>query len=167
MKILFIRFSSIGDIVLATPVIRCVKQQLKDVEVHFLLKKSYAAVLEHNPYIDKKIFFEENESQIIEQLNNEKYDVVIDLQKNFRSLKIKRALSVKNFSFDKLNISKWIYVNFKINLLPKLHIVDRYMQAVKSLGVVKDGGGLDYFISTDDELVINQLPSSHQNVERQ
>ena len=163
MKLLFIRFSSIGDIVLTTPVIRCVKQQLKNVEVHFLMKKSYADVLENNPYIDKKIYFEENESLIIEQLKKEKYDVVIDLQKNFRSLRIKKALGVKSFSFDKLNIQKWILVNFKINFLPKLHIVDRYMQAVKSLGVVNDGNGLDYFISPDDEAVINQIPSSHKN----
>jgi ADP-heptose:LPS heptosyltransferase len=162
MKLLFIRFSSIGDIVLTTPVIRCVKQQVKDVEVHFLLKRSFEPVLKHNLYIDKFFFYEED-SDLIQTLKKEKYDVVIDLQKNFRSFKIKTALGVKNYSFDKLNIQKWLLVNFKINLLPKLHIVDRYMQAVKSIGVDNDEKGLDYFIAADDEKVLAELPSSHQN----
>jgi len=39
-KILVIRFSSIGDIVLTTPVIRCLKKQL-NVEVHYLTKTSF------------------------------------------------------------------------------------------------------------------------------
>jgi len=163
MKILVIRFSSIGDIVLTTPVIRCIKKQLPGVELHFLLKKSYEPVLKHNPYIDKRHFYDDNLSLTIAELKKERFDVVIDLQKNFRSLKIKLALGVKSFSFDKLNIEKWLLVNFKINRLPKIHIVDRYMEAVKSLGVVNDGGGLDYFISTDDETVISELPASHRN----
>src|ERR1041384_7425993 len=118
MKFLFIRFSSIGDIVLTTPVIHCVKQQVPGCEIHFLMKKSFASVLEHNPYIDKQILFEENLPELISLLKKENYDALIDLQKNYRSLKIKKSLGVNHFSFDKLNIKKWLFVNFKINLLP-------------------------------------------------
>ena len=103
MKILIIRFSSIGDIVLTTPVIRCIKQQVKGAEVHFLLKKSFEAVLENNPFIDKKHFYEDDLRKIIIDLKKENFDIVIDLQKNFRSFKIKSALGVKHFTFDKLN----------------------------------------------------------------
>lgn len=163
MKILFIRFSSIGDIVLTTPVIRCVKQQVKDAEVHFLLKNSYASVLENNPYIDKRFYFEDNISDIIESLRDENYDLVIDLQKNFRSLRIKQLLGIKNFTFSKLNIQKWMLVNFKINMLPEIHIVDRYMNSVKSLGVTNDGQGLDYFVTPADEAAIGRLPETHRN----
>ncbi len=163
MKILFIRFSSIGDIVLTTPVIRCVKQQVKDAEVHFLLKKSYASVLKNNPYIDKRFYFEDNISDIIESLRDENYDLVIDLQKNFRSLRIKQLLGVKSFSFGKLNFQKWLLVNFKINILPEIHIVDRYMKSVESLGVTNDGQGLDYFITPADEEAIHRLPETHRN----
>jgi ADP-heptose:LPS heptosyltransferase len=162
MKILIIRFSSIGDIVLTTPVIRCIKKQVPGVEVHFLMKKPYESVLQHNPYIDKKHFFEDDYRKIVVELKKEKFDLIIDLQKNFRSLKIKRSLGVKSFSFNKLNIQKWILVNFKINILPKVHIVDRYMETVKSLGVINDGEGLDYFISSEDERVISELPETHR-----
>ncbi len=163
MKILIIRFSSIGDIVLTTPVIRCIKQQVKDAEVHFLLKKSFEPVLENNPFIDKKHFYKDDLRKIISDLKKEKFDVVIDLQKNFRSFKIKSALGVKQFTFDKLNLQKWLLVNFKINFLPDKHIVDRYLESVKSLGVINDGGGLDYFITKKDEAVLNDLPPSHKN----
>ena len=52
MKFLIIRFSSIGDIVLTTPIIRCLKQQVPDAEVHFLTKESFHPVVEHNPNIE-------------------------------------------------------------------------------------------------------------------
>ena len=163
MKILIVRFSSIGDIVLTTPVIRALKKQLPDAEIHFLAKKTYAPVLEHNPYIDKRIYLEHDLGTIIARLKQEQYDVVIDLQKNLRSLRIRLALlRSKYFSFNKLNFKKWLLVRFKIDRLPRIHIVDRYMEAVSPLGVMNDEQGLDYFISAVDEAVLGDLPETHK-----
>jgi len=162
MKFLIVRFSSIGDIVLTSPVVRCLKQQVKDAEVHFLTKKSFAAVIQHNTFIDKKIYLEEELDELIPQLKNEKYDYVIDLHHNLRTLKLKRALGVKSFSFNKLNIEKWLMVNLKMNRLPDKHIVDRYMETVKSFGVVNDGKGLDYFITQEDGKAIERIPKIFQ-----
>src|SRR5258706_4615895 len=81
-KFLIVRFSSIGDIVLTTPVVRCLKQQVKDAEIHFLTKKTFAPLIEHNPFIDKKIFLEDKLSKLIPELRKEKYDCVIDLHHN-------------------------------------------------------------------------------------
>lgn len=161
-KILIIRFSSIGDIVLTTPVVRCVKQQVKDAEVHFLTKKSFASVIEHNPFIDRKIYLEGELAALIPELKQEKYDFVIDLHNNIRTLNLKSKLGVKSFSFNKLNIEKWLLVNLKMNRMPNVHIVDRYMETVKSLGVVNDGKGLDYFISQEDGNAIQKLPEEFQ-----
>ena len=55
MKLLIVRFSSIGDVVLTTPVVRCLKQQLPDVTIHFITKKAFLPVLVNNPYIDRVI----------------------------------------------------------------------------------------------------------------
>ena len=65
------------------------------------------------------------------------------------------------YSFNKLNTQKWIYTTFKINLMPEKHIVDRYMETVKSLGVVNDGLGLDYFIPEKDIVKDSDIPFSH------
>jgi ADP-heptose:LPS heptosyltransferase len=162
MKFLLIRFSSIGDIVLTSPVVRCLKQQVKDAEVHFITKKNFASVIEHNPFIDKKIYLEDDLDALIPQLKKENYDFVIDLHHNFRTLGLKRKLGVKSFSFNKLNIEKWLLVNLKINRMPAMHIVDRYMETVKSFGVVNDGKGLDYFIALEDGKAIDKLPQPFQ-----
>lgn len=161
MKILIVRFSSIGDIVLTTPVVRCVKQQLGGVELHFLTKEKFASVIRHNPYIDKLYTMDDELGEVIPQLKAENYDYIIDLHHNARTLRLKKALGKTSYSFNKLNWEKFLMVYFKINRLPAKHIVDRYMETVLPLGVKNDGKGLDYFISEKDEVIISStLPTA-------
>ena len=61
----------------------------------------------------------------------------------------KKTLGVEAYSFQKLNIEKWLLVNFKINKMPNIHIVDRYFEAAKMLGIINDNKGLDYFLPID------------------
>ena len=117
MKFLVIRFSSIGDIVLTSPVVRCLKSQVATAEVHYLTKKSFAPILKANPYIDKMHYLENDLQSMIELLQQEDFDYMIDLHHNLRTLKVKRALRKKSFSFDKFNIEKWVYVNLKWNVI--------------------------------------------------
>jgi ADP-heptose:LPS heptosyltransferase len=162
-KFLIIRFSSIGDIVLTTPVIRCLKQQYPDVEVHYVTKKAYKSLLENNPYIDKVFTLEKSLNDLVNQLKSEEYDYVIDLHNNLRTRIIKFRLGVKSFSFDKLNFQKWILVKFKKDIMPKIHIVDRYMKTVETLGVKNDNKGLDYFIPEKDEMPLDWIPENFRN----
>lgn len=157
-KILIVRFSSIGDIVLTTPVIRAIKKQVPGVEVHFLTKKQFAPILSSNPYIDKLFVLKPSLSQTVDELRNEKYNRVIDLHNNQRTFLMKTMLRVKTNAFPKLSYEKWLMVNFKINKLPNVHIVDRYMEAAMPLGIVNDGDGLDFFIDPKDEVDIQSLP---------
>lgn len=161
MKILIIRFSSIGDIVLTTPVIRCLKQQLPDAEIHYLTKYAYRAIVEYNPYLDKVHFLHDDILPVIEDLKKENFDYIIDLHHNLRTMKVKRALhKVPSYSFNKLNIQKWIFTALKINMMPDVHIVDRYMKTVQKLGVRNDGKGLDYFIPERDKVPDNDIPAA-------
>ena len=162
-KFLILRFSSIGDIVLTTPVIRCLKQQYPDAEVHYVTKKSYETLLENNPYIDKIFVLENGLNKMIKNLQSEHYDYVIDLHNNLRTTIIKLRLGVKSFSFDKLNLQKWLLVKFKKNLMPNVHIVGRYVNTVESLGVKNDNKGLDYFIPEKDEMPSDWLPENFRN----
>ena len=162
MKFLIIRFSSIGDIILTTPVIRCLKKQVPDTEVHVVTRHTFQSILEANPYIDKLHLHYDDLGETIERLKQESFDYVIDLHHNIRTLKVKSALGVKSFSFNKLNVQKWVYTNFKLNLLPPVHIVDRCMETVKSFGVKNDDEGLDYFIPGKDKIELHDLPLPHQ-----
>jgi len=162
MKILILRFSSIGDIVLTTPVIRNLKTQLDNAEIHFATKKSYLSILEANPYLSKIHLLENSTSELIKELKQEKFDFIVDLHNNLRTRQIKLALGVKSKSFQKLNVEKWLKVQLKIDRLPNVHIVDRYMDTVKELGVKMDALGLDYFIPHKDEVENNWLPEAFQ-----
>ncbi len=162
-KFLILRFSSIGDIVLTTPVVRCLKQQVPGAEIHYLSRKSFEPVLRHNPYIDRLWLFDSSPGELARELKEEKYDAVIDLHHNIRTLRLKWSLNRPAFSFNKLNLEKWLRVNLKWDRLPDVHIVDRYLKTVSSWGVLNDGKGLDYGISDSDRRVLDRLPESHRN----
>ena len=147
MKFLIIRFSSIGDIVLTTPVIRCLKKQVPNAEVHYLTKERFHCIVEHNPYIDKTHLLAHSWELMIHELKLEEYDYIIDLHHNVRTFRVKKVLANPSYSFNKLNIEKYIYVNLKWNTMPAVHIVDRYLKTVKSFGVKDDGAGLGLFYS--------------------
>lgn len=152
-KILVIRFSSIGDIVLTSPVVRCLKEQIPGAEIHFVTKAAFREVLEHNPYLHTLWSFKEDISELYEPLKAEKFDVLIDLHHNLRSLRLKQRLGVRSYRFNKLNIKKFLAVRLKMrNQLPDVHIVDRYLETVRPLGIKNDGKGLDYFIGPEAEM---------------
>lgn len=158
VKFLILRFSSIGDIVLTTPVIRCLKQQVEGAEIHFLTKSAFSAILNYNPYIEKILTLKENFSETISEIKEERYDYIIDLHNNVRTKRIKSRIGILSFSFNKLNIEKWLLVNFKINKLPNKHIVERYLETVKIFDIKNDNTGLNYFIPQTDEVNLKQLP---------
>jgi len=134
---------------------------MKEVEIHFLTKNNFREVLQHNPYLSKIHVIEKNISEIIELLKQEKFDYIIDLHHNLRSFGVKRQLKVKAFTIDKLNIEKWLLVNLKLNFLPKIHIVERYLKTVEKLGIKNDQKGLDYFIAEEEKISLSSLPSTH------
>lgn len=158
MKILILRFSAIGDIVLTSPVIRCLAEQ-QQADIHYATKSAFAAIPAQHPSIIKvfalgepainrseKVHYHPSMSGLLTLLKKEKYDYIVDLHHNLRTLQIKTALGIRSSSFNKLNLKKWLLVNTGINRLPDRHIVHRYMETVGSLGVQYDGKGLDFFM---------------------
>ena len=141
---------------LTTPVIRCLKNQI-GAEIHYLTKQNFRGIVASNPYVSRVWTIEKSVSEIIFDLKKEQFDIVIDLHKNLRSCQIKFALGVRSFSFYKQNVLKWLAVNFKMNSLPPVHIVDRYLKTVEKLGVKNDGQGLDFFIPEADDVDISSL----------
>ncbi|MEA3463206.1 MAG: glycosyltransferase family 9 protein [Bacteroidota bacterium] len=158
VKFLVVRFSSIGDIVLTTPVLRHLKQQVEDAEIHYLTKTVYAPLLEANPYVDRIHVFDEDIKACIRMLREESIDYVIDLHHNLRTARIKHGLRRIAFSVDKLNWKKWLYVNLKRDRMPDRHMVDRNLDTIRSFIEEQDDRGLDYFIPEKSEIDIQSLP---------
>ncbi len=155
LKILVVRFSSIGDIVLTTPVLRGLKNQLH-CELHFLTKETFVPLLEDNPRVNKIYSIQKNINEIVHSLKRENYDYIIDLHNNLRTFILKRKLGVKSYSFKKLNLQKWLLVNFKIDLLPKKHVVHRYWETVLPLGVHNDSLPGEFYIGHKDIVHIDK-----------
>ncbi len=142
-KILVIRFSSIGDIVLTTPVVRMLAKSGH--EVFYLTKARYTNLLENNPYIKKVYAFDASLPEVIASIRKDDMDYIVDLHRNLRTMRVKLALRKPGRSFRKLNFAKWLMVNFNIDILPSKHIVDRYLDAARKYIDFNDDEGLDYF----------------------
>lgn len=148
---------------MTTPVVRCLKNQIQDVEIHVLAKKKFSNLYKTNPYVDKVYEYDDSLKKNIQELKLENYDYIVDLQKNKRSVRVTRALRCPHSSFPKLNFKKFLLTAFKINTMPDIHIVDRYFKAVEKLGVKNDCQGLDFFISEKNDYPISELPVNFQD----
>lgn len=155
-KILIIRLSSIGDIILTTPVVRCLKKQYPDCQIHYLTKPSFENILKDNPYIHTVHNY--NDKNLLKNLQAQNFSYILDLHNNIRSFFIKKILKKPFKTVNKLNFQKWILVNFKYNCMPahNLHIVERYLQTINFLGVKNDNEGLNYFIPTQEQINIQE-----------
>jgi heptosyltransferase-2 len=155
-KILIIRLSSFGDILLTTPVIRSIKKINPGLQIDFVLKKEFFELLQFNPYITDIYKYSKNDNEIkslISTLAQNKYDLVIDLQNNFRSGKMTEFLKADVVRFRKNNLKKFLLVHFKTNKLKEAPPIPlRYAEAAE---VELDNDGLDFFT--------NCLPDSKLN----
>ena len=162
MKILVIRLSSMGDIIYTTPVVRCLKEQLPDAEIHFLTKPTFKYIYDNNPYLDKLLLLKPKLSDTIREIKSEKYDYLIDLHSNLRTSIIKARTGIRSSTYNKQRIRKWLSLKFNLKLVPPVHLVDRYMKTVEFLGVKNDGKPIDYYIK-NNYLLQDLLPDTHRS----
>tara|TARA_B100001059_G_scaffold160939_1_gene160472 strand:- start:751 stop:1746 length:996 start_codon:yes stop_codon:yes gene_type:complete len=147
-KVLVIRFSSIGDIVLTSPIIRALRSS--GFQVDYVVKKKFKNAIENNQNVDK-LFTLEQEG-LREELLTQKYSLVVDLQNNIKSLRLRKGLSDNIRVVNKENIKKLLLVRLGVDTLHNQHIVERYFKALDDLGIKEDGKGLDFHIPENFKL---------------
>ncbi|MBU0697417.1 MAG: glycosyltransferase family 9 protein [Bacteroidetes bacterium] len=147
-----------GDIIYTSPVIRCLKNQLENVEIHYLTKPAFKFLLDENPYLHKLHLLKPKLSETIKALKAENFDDVIDLHSSLRSLLVKVSLGVKSSTYQKERLKKWMAIKLKINKVEPIHLVDRYLKAVAFLGIKNDGMPIDYFLPNDVKGIEEILP---------
>lgn len=153
-KLLIIRLSSLGDILLTTPLIRSIKKINPEIDVDFVLREEYRDILIHNPHI-RRVFTYANskfeKQNLFNKLISENYELAIDLHNNLRTKEFLRLLKCRVLKFDKRNIDKFFLVRFKINRMRNApSIPERYSQTID--GSILDGEAL--------EIVTNKNPDS-------
>ncbi len=163
MKVLIIRFSAFGDLVLLSPVIRCLYQQIPGLEIHLLTKKKYAEATLASPYISKFYYYNNNSFELLQQLKMEDFDFVLDMHNNLRSFVFRNVVGGKKMALlKKYSWHKWKMVKSKKSNIKIPHIVDRYFEVAKLLNIKNDGLGLDFFIPKNEENVSKNLPEAFQ-----
>jgi lipopolysaccharide heptosyltransferase II len=132
-KILIIRLSSLGDILLTTPIIRALSQHFNKAKIDFIIREEYTDTLRYNNKISNLLLYtNDNVVHLKDEVKESEYDLIIDLQNNFRSRNITAKTSGKIYRFKKPTWKKLLLVWFKINLLKNgKSIIKRYAETAK------------------------------------
>ena len=151
-KILLIRLSSIGDIVLTTPVIRLLRQKYPEAQIDYLVKSRFAELLQNNPHLTRVLEFPEPGNlgvlrAIWHDIHQQKYNAIIDLHKNVRSLILsvcqKQEIKAR---FRKHGWRRTLLVKFGLDVYAKeSSVMLRYIETTASLGITDDGEGTELF----------------------
>ena len=152
-KILCIRFSSIGDIILTSPIIRALKKRYPDAEIHIVTKAQNAQLWAANPYVHHVHAYQGNLWSLANELRKIGFDAIVDLHKNVRSFLLSALLLKIPYQINKFTAERKHWVKTKINTLPQKHIVDRNFDALVKLDIKNDPEGLDFFIPKDQEII--------------
>lgn len=135
---------------MTTPIIRCVKQQL-EAELHYVTASKYSSLLEGNIHLDKIHHFDTDWTEIKDELKAEDFNLVIDLHKVTKSIRLGSFLNKPVIQFNKATLAKWLELKFRINRLPKGHLIDRFFEGVEHIKVTNDGKGMELFVDERSE----------------
>jgi len=132
-KILVVRLSSMGDIVLTTPLLKALKRRFPQAKIAFLTKRQYRDLLLHNPDLDEIFTWEDD----LSSLRRERFDLFLDLQANLKSLLLLplRLKASRRIRYKKRHLSRWALTRFKWIPFHPIHTVDLYLRALAPLGV--------------------------------
>ncbi|MBI4429778.1 MAG: lipopolysaccharide heptosyltransferase II [Ignavibacteriales bacterium] len=151
-KTLVIRFSSVGDIVLSTPLLRVLRKRFPQGQIDYVTKKEYAELVRSNHNLN--LTYELDASGGFQELRRlkrrimeEKYDLVVDIHNSIRSRYLRSFLGTQTAVVDKRELERHLLVKFKRNLYKEVvSVADRYIECVEEFGVEKDGEGLELYI---------------------
>ncbi|MDR0940990.1 MAG: glycosyltransferase family 9 protein, partial [Bacteroidales bacterium] len=145
MKILIFRLSAIGDIVLTTALLRNVRKTFPDAQIDFVVKKQFASLLDSIPYVSNVYEFDSKKGlkglfALRKTLAACKYDVLLDIHKNWRSWFVTSSIHGKRYAYKKMVFKRSLLVKFKIDWYkPPRPVYLRFLDAAQALGVGNDG----------------------------
>lgn len=157
-KTLIIRFSSVGDIVLSSLLLRVLRKRFPDSHIDFLTKPEYAALVRNNPHISRVIEFQGNGGMselgtLRSALMRTGYDLVLDIHGSVRSRFVCAGFPLVR-RVRKRKIARFLLVNAKWDVYEWYggapSIAERYLETAAEWGVVNDGEGLEVFFTEDD-----------------
>jgi len=169
-KILIIRLSSIGDILLTSPFIRQTRIAFPQAQIDFIVKKQFSELLAFNPHIDQVYTLDtvkENEemAELRKKIKKNEYDYIFDLHNNFRSNRLTSGQSKKTIRKDKFKRALLVYAG--LNRYKQITPIPlRYLQSGLQAGIKDDGNGLDLFWPDRYEHLADQIVGQMKAVKK-
>jgi len=158
LKILILRMSSIGDIVLAFPFIRLLRKKFPEVRIDFVVKKEYEELLKSNRNISSIYSFNSQKGfkelkKLKKKIKQERYTYIFDIHRSLRSYYLRKFSGAKKvFLYKKYRIRRWLLIRLKLNLFNKITPVYKaYINSARKMGLVDDKLGFDFNI--DDRYI--------------
>ena len=151
---------TIADVVFATPIIRALKVQLDELELHILADLTAAFTLDENPYVDNIHFPTGSTWKNYRRLKREKFDIVVNLREGLNSKFLTLLLNAKTYALKSNRWKEWLMINLKIDQLSNHHLVHRMFEGLSKLPIKPDELGLDYFIPDKDKVAKDWLPEA-------
>jgi heptosyltransferase-2 len=121
-NILLIRFSSLGDLVLTTPIYRELRKIYPDSRLTLLTSEGFGRVLENNPHLDEIIYHHRKETRndlenLIDQLRLQKFDLIYDIHNSLRSRWIgwqlkRHAPNPEHWLIEKRTLTRELQIRF-------------------------------------------------------
>lgn len=147
---MIIRFSSLGDVILISPVIK--KLFVSGYEVDVLTKKKYNEILKLNPEITNILLLDDYKSlwALIKIIKSKNYYRIIDLHRNLRTFIIKLFFSFKTIVYKKYRLRRFFLVRFKLNFLKSNSVIKNYLNSLTKLNIVIKSN--DYFYKLKYEI---------------
>jgi len=157
-KILVIRLSSIGDILLTTPLLRILRRRFPKARIDFVIKSRFAELLRHNPHLNELLVLDtetafEGLQELRRRIRTTGYDLVIDIHQNFRSLFLRFGLpGTRIVTHNKMLLRRFLLVHMRLNLFGRIvPIYQRYIRAMAPWGLQDDGAGLEFHVDPQAE----------------
>lgn len=154
-KILCIQTNSATGLLLVTPLLRCLKNQL-GVEIHFLTDVAFRHLIENNKNVDAFYYLDNNPVAAEAAIRLHKFTCILDFQNDSISNKIAGYLKAEHLYFE-TNFFKRLVSSFK----REKDSVQKIFSLAQKLGITNDGRGVDFIIKEDEKISVNDLPTSH------
>lgn len=133
-KILIVRLSSLGDIILSFPLLNILRKKFPDAEIHYLTHKKFSEAVLLNRNADKIIETDNDLSITKDRIRDEKYDLILDIHKNLKSIYFTKNSGAEVRRIEKNNFKKFLLVKFKINLFSEIiPVYKKYLMTVKDI----------------------------------
>ena len=156
-RILLIRLSSLGDIVLTTPAIRAVREHFPKAYIAMLVGKQSIDVVAENPHLNDVIPYDRTAKdkntgemlRVLAELRQQQFDMSIDFQRKFRTSLLAYLCHIPC----RVGYHQWsgMLCTIRVPDTVKGHAIDRNLNLLRTTGIHTDDRTMELFISEEDE----------------